>query len=85
MLFPVFPHCLQLQLMDLEQGVPLIAAFHQHRVSSSKQSKCCHAQTLSWHPEMELWGELAHWEVDLSNYVTVDWPTGYTSSCPQYN
>lgn len=29
MLFPAFLHCLQLQLMDLEQRVPLIAALHQ--------------------------------------------------------
>ena len=45
--------------------------------------KLCCIQTASLHPEMELWGELTRWEVDLSNYVTVDWATGYTSSCPQ--
>lgn len=35
------------------------------------------------HPETELWGEPTRWEVDLSNYVTVDWATGYMSSCPR--
>lgn len=81
--FLAFYHCLQLQLMDLEQRVPLTAALYQHRVSSSKQSNHCCIHTASLHPEMELRGELTRWEVDLSNYVTVDWATGYTCSCPQ--
>lgn len=61
------------------------ASYHcsyQHRVRSSKQSNRCCIQMASLHPETELWGEPACWEVDLSNYVTVDWATGYTSSCP---
>lgn len=61
----------------------LLAALYQHRVSSSKQSNRCCIQTASLHPEMELRAELTCWEVDLPNYLTVDWATGHAPSCPQ--
>lgn len=83
--YDAFLHCLQLQLMDLEQRVPLIAAFYQHRVSSSKQSKCCCVQMASLHPGMASGGELTCWEVDLSNYVTVDWAQATHLGVPSKN
>lgn len=83
MLFPAFLHCLQTTTDGFGAESASYRCSSSASVSSSKQSNRCCIQTAFLHPGMELQGELTHWELDLSNCVTVDWATGCTSSCPQ--